>query len=98
MGQPKTRVSTRSGALSLLCILLILFVAVAQANHVHAGKSNTPSHECSVCSVAHSAAQAKAAYQPIPIVVRSVLTHGHEVMSKPFLQISSLYIRPPPSV
>lgn len=98
MGQPKTRVSARSGAMSLLCILLILFAAVAQANHVHVGKANAPSHECSVCSVAHSAAQAKAAYLPIPIVVRSVLTLGHEVISKPFRLISSLYIRPPPTV
>jgi hypothetical protein len=98
MSQHQKRVSARSGALSLLCMLLILFAAFAQINHVHTGKSNSPNHECSVCSVAHSTALARATYQPVPVFVRSSLNPGRKISSKSFLLISSLYIRPPPSV
>jgi len=96
MSQHKTRV--RAGALSLLGIVLILFAAVTQVNHVHTGKSTSQSHECSVCAVAHSTAQAKATYQPAPFFVHSALPLRQEVSSKSFLLISSQYIRPPPSV
>ena len=98
MSQHKARPSTRSAALSLLCMLLILFAALAQANHVHTAKSNSPNHECSVCSVAHSTALARTVYRPIPVFVRSDLALRQAASSKSFLLVSSLYIRPPPSV
>ena len=91
-------VSIRCGALSLLCIVLILFAAVAQTNHFHTAKSNAPNHECSVCSVAHSTALVGATYQAVPVFVRSALALRQKASSNSFLLISSLYIRPPPSV
>jgi len=98
MSPHKTRVSARSGALSLLCVLLVLLAAVAQVNHVHTGKSNSPSHECSVCSVAHSTALTRTTYQPVPVFVRSALALRQKAFSMSFLFVSPLYIRPPPSV
>ncbi len=79
-------------------MVLILFAAVAQTNHVHTAKSNSPNHECSVCSVAHSTALARMTYHPVPIFVRAALSLRQTASSKSFLLISSLYIRPPPSV
>jgi hypothetical protein len=90
--------SARSGALSLLCVLLILFAAVAQANHVHSGKSASPDRECSICSVAHSGALVSTAYQPDPAFARSVLVSCQKASSKSFLAAFILYIRPPPAV
>ena len=50
----RTQAYARPKAFALLCVLLVLFAGFAQANHVHAAKSNSPAAECSVCSVAHA--------------------------------------------
>jgi len=84
-------------SLSLICILLVLFVAVIQANHAHARKAKLSAHECSLCSVVHTGVLIKAAYQPMPTFVRSGLAPAAKTSSKLFLLVSSLYIRPPPS-
>jgi hypothetical protein len=98
LSQLKARRSARSGALSLLCVLLILFVAAAQTNHVHKASSNSPDHECSICSVAHSTALISVAVQPSPVFTPSILVASQKASHKAFLLVSFLYIRPPPSV
>ena len=94
----RTNVCARSKAFGLLCVLLILFAGFAQANHVHTIKANSPSHECSVCSVAHASAIVKMAYRAVPVFRRSILVQREEATPKQVLFASFLYIRPPPSV
>jgi len=53
-GEHITRKGALSATLSVLRVLRVLFAAVVQANQAYAGKSKLPSHECSLCSVAHS--------------------------------------------
>jgi hypothetical protein len=94
----RTQAYARPKAFALLCVLLVLFAGFAQANHVHAAKSNSPSHECSVCSVAHASSIVQLAHRAIPVFRRSILVIREEVSPKPLLLASFLYIRPPPSV
>jgi len=97
-GDSARRNGTAGVLLSLLCVLLILLAAAAQVNHVHPDNSKTASHECSICSVAHSGAFVNAVYQPVPVFVPSVLAPRPQELLKPFFFVSHLYIRPPPSV
>jgi hypothetical protein len=87
----------RSSALSLLCVILILFAGFAQANHVHKSDSTSVNHECLVCSVAHAGALINVAYHLVPVFVHSHFAHQHEVSAKSLLRTHFLYIRPPPS-
>jgi hypothetical protein len=84
--------------LSLACILLVTFVGAVQAIHVHSNNSKLPSHECSVCSVAHSGVITSAPYRPAPVLVRTVLFVPQGVLSKSSGFVSSLRIRPPPTL
>lgn len=94
--------TARRGALvrvlCLICILLVTFVGVVQAVHVHSENSKLPSHECSFCSVAHSGIIGYALYRPTPVFVRAVLFVVPDTVSKSSGFVSSLHIRPPPSV
>src|SRR6202047_1491542 len=85
-------------ALSLLCVLLVVFTGVVQAVHVHTDNSKLPSHECSVCSVAHSGVLSSAVYRPAPLFIRTVVTASREDTRSSFGFVSSLRIRPPPAV
>jgi hypothetical protein len=80
------------------CILLVTFVGVVQAVHVHTDNSKLPSHECSICSVAHSGILTSAVYRPVPVLVRSVLMLSPEAIGNSFGVIFSLRIRPPPTL
>jgi hypothetical protein len=95
--ESKEQFGTPSAALSLICVLLILFAGFAQANHVHTDTSGSANHECSVCSVAHAGALINVAYRPVPVFVRSILVLRQEASPKSLLFASFLYIRPPPS-
>jgi hypothetical protein len=94
----KSRKDTISAGLSLLCILLVTFTGVIQAVHVHTENSKLPSHECSVCSVAHSGVLSSAVYRPAPLFIRTVVTASREHTRSSFGFVSSLRIRPPPAV
>jgi len=94
----RTQACARPKAFALLCVLLVLLAGFAQANHVHAAKSNSPTHECSICSVAHAGAIVQVAYRALPVFQRSILVIREEVSPTPLLVASFLYIRPPPSV
>ena len=85
-------------ALSLLCVLLVVFTGIVQAVHVHTDNSKLPSHECSVCSVAHSGVVSSAVYRPVPLFVRTVLAVSPEAERNSLGFVSSIDIRPPPAV
>src|ERR1022692_3266011 len=96
--QYSSRKDTCIAAVSLLCIVLVTFVGVVQAVHVHTDNSKLPSHECSVCSVAHSGVLSSTVYRPFALFVRTVLTASPDVIYKSSGFIFSLRIRPPPAV
>jgi hypothetical protein len=85
-------------ALSLLCVLLTLFFATAQVSHVHNGSSTSADRDCSICSVAHSTAQVAPAFQYAPVFGRTAYVSIFKESSESFRPVSSLFIRPPPSV
>jgi hypothetical protein len=82
--------------LGLICVLLVSFSGFAQAVHVHADNAKLPSHECSICAVAHSGVIASATYQPSPVFVRSTLLVTPDVIHQSSGFIFSIRIRPPP--
>lgn len=83
---------------SLVCVLLVVFSGFAQAIHVHTDDSKLPSHECSLCSVAHSGAVVSVAYQPSPEFVPAPLFVAPEALHQSSGFVFSLRIRPPPAV
>jgi hypothetical protein len=85
-------------SLHVLCVLLVAISGFAQAIHVHPENSKLPSHECSLCSVAHSGVVTSALYRPAPVFVRTMLFVVPDAVSKSSRFVSSLHIRPPPSV
>jgi len=85
-------------ALALACVLLVSFAGFAQAVHVHSDDSKIPSHECSICSVAHAGVLGSAIFQSIPVVAHAVLELLPEAPVKSSGFIFSLRIRPPPAV
>jgi hypothetical protein len=96
--RPAARRGAIARAFSLTCILLVVFIGVVQAVHVHSANSKLPSHHCSVCSVAHSGVLGKALYRPVPVLVRAVLVVSPGASLKSSVVVWSLHIRPPPSV
>jgi hypothetical protein len=92
--RPTQRVIVKS--LSLLCVLLVAFAGFVQAVHVHSQNSGLPSHECSVCSVAHAGVVAQAVYRHTPVFARVVLVVLPEVPVKSSDSVFTLHIRPPP--
>jgi hypothetical protein len=91
-------VSSAARLLAVVGILLVGLSGFAQAVHVHPDDAKLPSHECSLCSVAHSGAIASVAYQPTPesITVRHVVIA--EVLPQSSAFVFFLRIRPPPTV
>ena len=85
-------------ALCWLCVLLVTFTGVVQAVHVHPDNSKVPSHECSICSVAHAGVISQAPYRPAPVLVRAVLVAAPDAIYKSSGFVSSLRIRPPPAL
>src|SRR5205807_1177533 len=85
-------------AVTLTCIVVVMIAASAQASHVHSKNSKLGQHDCSVCSVAHSGVLVTSAYRPALLFSPSTFIHLQSVSLKSFLLVSSLHIRPPPSV
>jgi hypothetical protein len=82
--------------LALISVLLVGLSGFAQAVHVHPDNAKLPSHECSICSVAHSGAIASAPYRPSPVFVRSSLFIAPDLIHQSSRFVFSLRIRPPP--
>jgi cell division protein FtsN len=81
---------------ALICVLLILFVGLAQTLHVHA-QEEAANPGCSLCAMAHVNAL------PAPVVAslaigESIMPVGPpELLAAPQRFFSfSLYVRPPP--
>jgi hypothetical protein len=91
-----SRRDIRVAAFSLLCVLLVAFTGFVQAVHVHPANSGVPSHECSLCSVAHAGVVGSAIYRPLPVFTRTTLAVPAEVTSISSSLVFSLRIRPPP--
>jgi hypothetical protein len=92
------RVSSTVKLLALAGVLLVAFSGFAQAVHVHADDSKLPSHECSLCSVAHSGAIVSVTYQPSPMFTLTELFIVSERVAQSSGFVFSLRIRPPPAV
>ena len=82
----------------LLCILLIFFVGVVAAAHVHARASALPDRSCSACALAHAGVAPVELTSPVPVFTGTALAETPTEVSHSLLVISSLYIRPPPGV
>jgi len=83
---------------ALLCVLLVGFIGFVQANHVHSDDSRIPSHECSICAVAHAGVLQQITYCPPAVFVRTIQVVVAEAAPKSSGFSSSIYIRPPPAV
>jgi hypothetical protein len=92
-----TQRSTPFRALSVLCVLLIAFIGIVQAVHVHSDNSKIPSHECTLCAIAHSGIITSALYRPVPVFVRSVLVIRPGSVCKSSGVVLVPRIRPPPA-
>jgi hypothetical protein len=84
--------------LFLACVLLVAFASFAQAVHVHSENSKLPSHECSVCSVAHAGVIGSSVFHSAPLIARTFLTELPETVSGSSGFVFFLRIRPPPAV
>lgn len=93
----KNRISATVKLLALAGILLVAFSGFAQAVHVHTDDSKLPSHECSLCSVAHSGAVVSVAYRPTPLFTLAELFIAQESVQLSSGFLFSLRIRPPPA-
>ncbi len=84
--------------LALLGVLLIALTGFAQAVHVHSDNSKLPSHECSICSIAHCGVIGTSIYQPIPVMESAIASLTPDVILRSTAVVLSLRIRPPPSL
>lgn len=84
--------------LAVLCVLLVALVGAVQATHVHPENSKLPSHECTMCSVAHAGVLNNIVSPPVPLFVQTVFVVVFDPVSKSSEFVSSLHIRPPPAV
>ncbi len=81
----------------LLCVLLIFFVGVVAAAHVHTRTAGLPDRSCSACALAHAGVAPVELSSPVPIFTGTALAETPTEVSHSLLVISSLYIRPPPA-
>jgi hypothetical protein len=79
-------------------VLFVAFIGFVQANHVHSDDSRLPSHECSICAVAHAGVLQQLTYRPLIVFVATTSVTIHEVAARSFDGSSSIYIRPPPEL
>jgi hypothetical protein len=84
--------------LTLVCLLLVLSSAAAQAMHFHPDGPATDSKHCRVCQVLHSgvAVHTSCGFE-IGIHATDIPHLFTDVQHKPSLQTHSLFSRPPPS-
>jgi len=83
--------------LALLCILFVGFIGFVQANHIHSENSKLPSHECSICAVAHAGVLHQSSHQPLTLFARTPHFSIAQAASRRAGFSSSFRIRPPPA-
>ena len=81
--------------LTLLCLSLMLWTAVAESTHNHPNKAEAAS--CSICVVAHSASPAISSHHARPVFAAVGLLQEEEVIAKARLSVLDLGIRGPPA-
>jgi hypothetical protein len=84
--------------IAVISISLVLLVSAIQATHVHTEDSKIPSHECTMCSVAHAGILNHVIPPPAPLFVQTSPVVVSEPISNASGFVSSLHIRPPPAV
>ena len=80
---------------ALLCLLLLVFAATAEARHIHANA--TDAQRCSVCVVAHSPTLVVRVAIVAPVRASQPLVLLCETRVVSALTHDSQYIRPPPA-
>ena len=79
-----------------LCVLLILFIGVAQVLHTHTD-AEVPG--CSLCAVAHlSVLTAPVSATPVAVETTAPLRASEIAPAPPRLFSFSTYVRPPPAL
>jgi hypothetical protein len=81
-----------------MCVLIVGLVGFVQAVHVHDSNSKLSSHDCTICSVAHSGVIYQAVVSPVPVLHRTVAALlVAAVVSQSSGFVCSSRIRPPPA-
>ena len=80
----------------MLCLLLMIFAATAEARHFH-GSSSRDAQRCGVCVVAHSPTLLARTAIIAPVRVTQPLATVKEAPVVPALALESHSIRPPPA-
>ena len=89
--------STRR-AVAWVCVLLVLVFGVISVTHVHLNELKAANHSCSLCAVAHAGAIGSGIYYSAPVLASLAVLVTAENSPCVLRLVSSLYIRPPPSV
>jgi hypothetical protein len=86
-------------SLTWMCVLIVALVGFIQAVHVHTDNSKLSSHDCTICSVAHSGVIHQATVSPVPVFHRMIAALLlPEIIPQSSGFVFSLRIRPPPAV
>jgi hypothetical protein len=93
---PRNRSARLLRWMACLCLLLMVFAAVAEARHFH-NSAHGDSQRCSVCLVAHSPTLQARATAVAPQRVSTPLVAVHHEAFFRALALDSHSIRPPPA-
>jgi hypothetical protein len=96
--RPTLRFTRWFKALALVCVALTVFVGMAQAIHVHPDNTKLPSHECSLCSIAHTGFVAATTHSFVPELQVTAVAVAKQPIPRFSGYFSSYSIRPPPVV
>ncbi|HEV2989590.1 MAG TPA: hypothetical protein VG759_14200 [Candidatus Angelobacter sp.] len=90
--------STGKSWLALVCVLLLLTAAGAQALHYHADGLPTDGKACPICQVAHSAVAVISTVQlPVALHATGYLFSPSSIDRKSPGDSTTLFCRPPPA-
>src|SRR5437763_9901045 len=93
---PALSATRRAGA--VLCVLLVFLTGFVAVVHVHPDSAKAPQHSCSVCALSHSGIAPVQIVVAVPTIARTLLAEILAAEPKSLLLVSSLRIRPPPTV
>jgi hypothetical protein len=85
-----------SGAVAVLCILILLVMATAQVVHSHPDSANSARHTCSICSTPH-AKLSTAQNSGAPVMLAEPLAGVEPSAPRIFRPATTNFVRPPPA-
>lgn len=95
-GRAKRRAGfTAMPVATLVCLILLALLTVAQVAHLHASESDAD--HCPICIMMHSAAPVAVAAMAVVLVQVGIQAHPVEERRAVRYWHRTLYIRPPPS-